>query len=272
MQAHRADDGPADVLSIARQVRLTLALTAALVGAWGGVTRAAPSVHLAATLTPEHLGQPATVGLKVRIRDPGTALPPPLTRLEVSYPRRLGVALSGLGLVTCSVSTLERSGPRACPSQSWLGTGRAVAAVPIGPVLLRESADVAIVRAPGKEQMSLLFYVTGDNPVISEASLPGALTPAQPPFGGAIQVNLPLLAGLPGGPDAAVVSLTATLGPRSLTYYDRVGRRFVPYRPRGILLPKHCPPGGFPFAANVTFLDSARATARTSVPCPRGSR
>ena len=84
-----------------------------------------------------------------------------------------------------------------------------------------------------------------------------------------IGVSVPLVPGVPEGPDVAVVSVKATIG-GNLTYYERKHGRRVAYRPQGIKLPRHCPRGGFHFDATFSFLDGTQAQAQTVVRCPRG--
>jgi hypothetical protein len=61
-----------------------------------------------------------------------------------------------------------------------------------------------------------------------------------------------------------------TLGPAHVTYWEYSKGRYIPYHPKGILLPKQCPHGGFPFTAAFAFEDGAQASAHAVVPCPRG--
>ncbi len=62
--------------------------------------------------------------------------------------------------------------------------------------------------------------------------------------------------------------MTTTIGPMNVTYYRQFRGKSTPYHPRGVRLPRRCPRGGFPFAANFTFQDGAHTVARTTVPCP----
>src|SRR4029077_7053278 len=91
-------------------------------------------------------------------------------------------------------------------------------------------------------------------------ALPAVLTPPPPPFGGAINVNVPLVPSLPEGPNVAIVKLRSTLGPEHIVYYERVHGQIVAYHPRGVLLPNRCPRGGFRFAAELSFQDGSRAS------------
>jgi hypothetical protein len=47
-----------------------------------------------------------------------------------------------------------------------------------------------------------------------------------------------------------------------------VNGRTVSYRPHGVSVPKRCPPGGYPFAAELTFEDGTSTTADYNIPCP----
>jgi hypothetical protein len=232
--------------------------------------QAAQSATLDATLTPERLGQSTTVGFGFQIAAPAGQVPPPLTKLDVRYPGNLGIALSGLGLATCSPATLDASGPGGCPADSRMGSGIALAEIPIGPEILHETADITIVRAPVQDgHIAMLIYASGLTPVDAQIVFPAQLIPAPAPFGGALHLDVPLVPSLPGAPDVAVVRVRSTLGPRGLTYYEHIHGRSVAYHPKGILLPNKCPRGGFPFAATFTFLDGTRASATTAVPCPK---
>jgi hypothetical protein len=232
-------------------------------------TQAAPSVELNATLTPERLGQGTTIGFGFQIHTSTARVPPPLTEVTVSYPNNLGIALSGIGLATCTPSTLEQSGPDGCPSESLMGYGTALAEIPIGPEVVRELANVTLIRGPTEHgHLALLFYVDGETPVSAQLVLPGLLLPAAAPFGGHININVPLIPSVPEAPDVAVTELRTTLGPEHVTYHERVHGHWTSYHPKGILLPNSCPDGGFPFAAELHFQDGSHTRAHTTVPCP----
>ena len=246
-----------------------LLVAALLCAALPTTVHAAQTVRLDATLTPERLGHGTTIGFGFQITAPAGRVPPPLTRVEVRYPSDLGIALSGLGLATCTPSTLEAFGPAGCSADSRMGYGTALAEIPIGPEIIHETAHLTLLRAPTQNgRLALLFYAEGTAPVNTQIFLPGLLLPAPAPFGGRIDIKVPLVPSLPEAPAVAVVKLRSTIGPEHLTYYEHLHRRWVGYRPKGILLPDNCPPGGFPFAATLTFLDGTHASAQTTVPCP----
>jgi hypothetical protein len=235
-----------------------------------GTAGAAESVRLQATLTPERLGQGTTIGFDIQITAPDGRVPPPLTGVDVRYPDNLGIALSGLGVETCTAAVLEASGAAGCPVDSRMGYGSALADVPFGPATVSESATIAAFRAPDQEgHLAFFFYTESRSPVLAQLVLPGLLLAARAPFGGLVNVSVPLVPSVPQGPDVSVVELRSTLGPEHLTYTEDVRGRTVSYQPEGILLPDRCPRGGFPFAATLAFQDGSHASARAAVACPR---
>jgi hypothetical protein len=229
----------------------------------------AASARLHVAFVPERLGEGTTVEFNAQIAGPHAGIPPPLTELDVLYPDQLGVAVSDLGATTCSRRKLEAAGPEGCPADSHMGEGSALAEIPIGPEIIRETARVIIFRAPEHdEHLELLFYAVGETPVSAQITFTGSLLPAPPPYGAQIHIDVPLVPSLPGGPYVSVVRIHATIGPRDLTYYAHVHGKRISYKPRGILLPDNCPRGGFPFDAVFGFFDGSSTSAHTSVSCP----
>lgn len=226
------------------------------------------SVRLHATFTPDHLGQATTVALDLDVGAPGV-LPSPLAEASVRYPADLGVALSGVGIDTCSAQRLESSGPKVCPADSLMGTGSALTALQLGPQVLHEKTTVTVLRAPERDgHLAMFFYAAGSEPVIARTLFTGELLPAQLPFGGRIRITIPPITALPGQ-YVGIERLHLVLAPPWLVYYERVRGRTIAYHPQGVPLPTRCPHGGFPFNATVVFLNGAKAGDDTTVPCPR---
>jgi hypothetical protein len=228
-----------------------------------------PTASLNAAFEPERLGRRTTLGFGFRIRGAAGLLPPALTAIDLSYPNNLGIALSGLGLATCTQGKLEASGLPGCHANSIMGFGNATAEISLGSDVVAENVPITILRAPDEQgHISLLFNAAGTAPLNTTAVFAGALLPAQPPFGGQVNIKAPLIASLPGAPDVAIVALHATLGPNGVTYYEHLAGETLAYQPPGILLPNSCPRGGFPFAVQFSFVDGSHASARTTEPCP----
>jgi hypothetical protein len=233
------------------------------------VASGAQSARLQVALTPERLGRGTTIEFGLTIAAPAGVVPSPLTGIDLAYPRHFGIATSGLGVATCSLAVLEALGSRGCPANSQMGSGEAMLAVRDGPELVREAAAVSVFMAPVRDgRVALLFYADGTTPLFAQLVFPGLLLPAPAPFGGDVAIKVPIVPSLPEAPDVATLRMRATIGPRGLTYYERVDGRLVGYRPRGIALPRRCPRGGFPFAATLSFADSTSVVSRDVVRCP----
>ncbi len=229
----------------------------------------AQSAKLSAALIPEHLGQGTTIEFGFTVAASGGQVLSPLTGINLYYPANLGIATSGLGLETCDTAILQTVGPEGCPSESLMGYGTALLEVPFGPLLLYETAQTTIFMAPLHHgHLGLLFYAAGNSPVSAELVFPGLVLPAHGAFGGDLSTVVPLVPTLPGAPNAAVVKLTSTLGPLGITYYEHAHGLFLPYHPKGIVLPRICPRGGFQFAVHLSFENHTHANAHTTIPCP----
>jgi hypothetical protein len=222
------------------------------------------------TLTPERLGAGTTITFGFDIATAGGRVPSPLTSLALLYPVNLGIATSGLGLASCQPARLEAHGPQGCPVNSHMGYGSALVEVPFGPGIVHETAGLTLISGPVRHgHLTLLFYANGISPLSAQFIFPGLILPATAPFGGRLETTLPLVPSVPEAPDATVVSLHTSLGPLHITYYERVNGRLVGFHPRGIVLPKLCPRGGFRFSIRLGFRDSSHTTAHATVPCPR---
>jgi len=231
--------------------------------------RAAPSATLHVGFSPYVLGRATNVSFNLNITAPPGQLPPPLAGLDVLYPRSLGLDVSGLGITTCKQALLEELGPAGCPIESVMGHGTATAELPVGSETFDETAQISIIRAPeGEGHIAMYFNVIADTPVTAEFVLDGVLLPGPPPYEH-IHIAVPLIPGLADGPDVSVVRMDATFGPKGLIYYERTDGKLVPYQPQGILLPRHCPRHGFPFAAALAFANETHTNTTTTVPCPR---
>jgi hypothetical protein len=233
----------------------------------------AAAVKLSAAFSPLALGKRTTLEFGFRFVVPDGTVPPPLTGVELHYPSNLGLGLSGLGLASCDVPALEAGGPGGCSPNAVMGFGEVFTGVVFGAETVREMAPITIMRAPDQEgRLAVLFYAEGTTPVDARIIFPGLLLASTAPFGGAVNIGVPLVETLPGAPYVSVVRLRSTIGPKKVVYYEQVSGRTLAYQPLGILLPKRCPRKGFPFAARFSFTDGSRLSAHTSVPCSKPRR
>ncbi|MGC2375338.1 MAG: hypothetical protein WA484_15835 [Solirubrobacteraceae bacterium] len=218
---------------------------------------------ISAGFSPERLGAHTAISLGFDVRTADGSLPSALTGIAFHYPPDLGIGTSGLGLATCSPDKLSLDGPKACPANSIMGNGSALVEFQVSPEVSEETAEIALVAGPSQNgYLKLLISATGTYPVAARIVMSTLLLPGQ------LRISVPLVPGLPEGPDVAVVRARVTIG-GNLTYYERAHGRRVAYRPSGIELPRHCPRGGFRFRASFSFLDGAKTQAQTVVKCPR---
>lgn len=252
----------ASIGRVARLATVAFALAIAQPAAAPRMAAGSQSARMSARFVPERLGSASTLTIELEVDGGSGGVPSPLTAVNLRYPTSLGFATSGLGLATCSPATLELLGPEGCPANSRMGSGRALARFQIGPEIFEEPARLAVVAGPSPDgYVRPLVSATGETPVSTQIVMSSVLE------AGALRISVPLVPGLPEGPNVAVVAVRISLG-GELIYYETVHGRRVAYRPRGIMLPGRCPRGGFRFGAALTFADGTQTTASSSVRCP----
>ncbi|MFZ1155469.1 MAG: hypothetical protein WAN93_11245, partial [Solirubrobacteraceae bacterium] len=116
--------------------------------------------------------------------------------------------------------------------------------------------------------LTLLAYASGVSPVPVELVVIAREVPAPKPYGLGFSVEIPPIATLPGAPLASVESAFATFGATNVAYYEMVhGKRRLVHL-TGMLVPKTCPPGGFPTEGAINFADGTSLTVNPTIPCP----
>lgn len=240
-------------------------------GVAAGRAPAQTTAQLNASFEPYQLGHRTTLQFEFAFSAPQSAVPPPLIEMQLRYPRGINFFLNDLGIRRCTKAVLENFGPTKCPRDSVMGYGVVRTGIVLGGAPIEESSPITILRAPERNgHLALLFFAEGTHPVETDVIFSGVLLSAREPFGGEVQIGVPLVETLPGAPYVSVLHLHATIGPQHLTYYHNVSGVSLAFRPKGILLPQMCPHGSFPFSANFAFSDGSHALATTTVRCPPG--
>lgn len=229
----------------------------------------ASGATITAGFSPDRLGAAAAMELGFQLHRSAASKMPILTDIEFHLPAGVSLTSSELGLDSCDSSTLGSSGVGGCQSDAVMGYGNALILAPDAAEALREPARVTVLMGPPtNHHTTLLFYASGDSPVIAQLLFSGLMVEGAGVFGGDLDASLPPTAGLPGEPDTTVLNMTATLGSNSVIYYESVHGRRVAYRPKGVAVPSHCPAGGFPWGAKFTFADGSTESASITTPCP----
>ena len=253
-------------------IRRVAAILLAVIGGAcppGAAAAAVETATLHAGFSPNRLGAPTTVTFSLHLATAEGTAPPPLTRMNLRMPAGINYTSTTLGLAICQPAALLARGLAGCPPNSRLGYGSALVEVPFGVGSGHEIPEIQAVAGPSpKGNLAVLFYANGLYPVSAQLTFSGEVLPDIGPFGSQLDVGVPLVTSVPGGPDVSIVEVHTTIGPSHLTYYRHSHGRLVPFRPRGVSVPERCPHGGFPFAAEFGFLDGTQTSARTTVPCP----
>lgn len=212
---------------------------------------------IAASFHPGKLG--ALGALTVTMDLAGGALgdPPPLRRSVLRLPAGLGVEVPHLR--SCEPERLRVLGARGCPAQSRLGVGRASVLAPLGSQLLAESISLWVFLGPLRNlQPTFEMLAQGYTPFYERVVLSGTVLPDDPPYGEDLVLSIPAIPTLPLEPVASIASMSLTIG----------SSRRSAREPNTAIEPAHCPLGGFPFAAELSYADGSTQDISTATPCP----
>lgn len=226
-------------------------------------------VSLHTSFTPDRLGATTTIGFGFTVRTPDGSLPSPLTHIALRIPKGMNYLSTTLGLAICQPKALEAKGLSGCSPNSQLGFGKARVEVPFGSTAGREIPRIYALMGPEhNENMVVLFYADGREPVFAQLVFEGELLPASGPFGSNLSTPIPEIKGVTGGPPVSIISVESTIGPAHLLYQKRVHGHIVHFHPKGVEIPQTCPRGGFRFQGDFSFQDETTVRATSTVPCP----
>jgi hypothetical protein len=248
---------------------LTLVLCASLLGMPTTALAGPQAVKLHVAFDPDRAGARTTIDFGFQVYGPDGSLPSPLLSVGLRLPEHMGLLTTTLGQAECYPGPLLEYGLAGCSQNARLGFGEAVTVVPLRLPVFERASLTALLGPPLADHIQVLFYVEGLTPVFAQFVFPGILVADVHPFGERIDTTIPLVSSWPQGPNIALVSFDSTIGPMHLTYHRQVNGKRIAYRPHGIVIPRHCPPGGFPFAADLSFEDGTSTEAVAHVPCPR---
>ncbi|HXA53501.1 MAG TPA: hypothetical protein VNV37_01370 [Solirubrobacteraceae bacterium] len=234
---------------------------------------ASEKATLTTSFSPDRLGASTTIGFSFSVATVDGLAPPPLTDIVLHMPAGMNYTDTNLGLAICEPEVLQKEGLKGCPVNSRLGSGSAFVEVPFGDGAGHELPEIQAVMGPSNSgNIVLLFYANGQTPVSAQLVFKGEVQPASGVFGSQLATAVPAIPSVPDGPNVAIISVKATIGPQGITYYKHVHGRRVAFRPTGIGVPESCPRGGFPFSAEFTFEDGSTTSTSSTVPCPPAHR
>lgn len=219
--------------------------------------------------TPDKLGAPTNLSITAQFASTTGKPPSPITKLTLYAPAGLGVDARGAG--TCSEMTLRLHGPQGCPATSRVGFGGGVGVIELPKQVIRERFTIDFFFAPREHgHLALLAYANAVAPVAVEITVIAKEVPAPKPYGLGFSVEIPPITTIPGATLASVESAFATFGSPNVAYYQNLHGKRTLVHLKGVVVPKTCPPGGFPTEGTIDFADGSTLTVNPTIPCPHG--
>lgn len=254
-----------------RKVRVLLVVLvgcACLIGA--AIAFASETFTTKIYFTPDKLGASANLSATTTFALQGTTVPTPIGHVLAYGPAGLKVDVAGTG--TCQRALLEEKGPSGCPADSRIGFGGGLGLVEIAKEFIKEPYTLDFFVAPKENgHLAFLVYAQGVSPVSVELVILAKEVQAGPkPYGIGFEFNIPPIPTLPGASYASVETNYFTIGSQKVAYYNTVAGHQKLVHVKGLIVPKTCPKGGFPFKITVNFLDGTSATDTYTAPCPPG--
>jgi hypothetical protein len=220
-------------------------------------TPEATTATIRPSFSPDRLGAKAAFTFAVHFSGGELGVPAPVRRAVVRFPP--GLMLDIPKLRSCTKARLQARGASGCPARSKIGTGHALADVHAGASVESEGAAVsAFVGPPQGLNPTIEILGQGYSPLDERVVITATAFPDSPPYGEKLVMSIPAIPSIPLEPNASTVSFSLTVG----------GAAFRRHNPNTVVLPSHCPAGGFPFAAEFTYEDGSTSNATAAVPCP----
>jgi hypothetical protein len=221
--------------------------------------QAETSVSIHPSFLPNRLGASTAFTLSFAFSGGDNGVPAPLSRMVVHLPAGLHINLAGVP--TCAKSRLRKKGPSGCPPGSLLGRGHALMEVHAGSQTLPETGTISVLRGANRGSApTFAIFGHGSTPLDQTAISTAVLEPDNAPYGSRLTVTVPRIPTVMYEPDASFSSLSLTVG--------NVKRAPRAHTASVVVVPRNCPSGGFPFAAEATFADGSGTSAAEPLPCP----
>ncbi len=252
----------AKILVVAAVTCACLLLAAA---AW-----ATQTLEVTASFSPDKLGKPTNVHGTAKIGSVGTRMPSPIAEATVMGPAGLTVNTTGVGI--CDPKKLEATlDPSVCPKTSKAGFGGGVGAYEIAGEVNEEPFTINFYRGPNEGgHLTIIAYVNAVSPVSVQLVLKAQVVQEPKPYGLGFTFKVPPVETLPGATNATVKSIYITLGAANAAYFEQVHGKRTLVHIKGIVVPKKCPKGGFPYKTALTYEDGTTTEVTGTIACPRG--
>jgi hypothetical protein len=217
------------------------------------------SATILPSLSPDRLGARGELALTIDFAGGELGVPAPVLRAVVKFPA--GLSLEIPQLRSCSAVRLQAQGARGCPAQSKIGSGHAITKAYLGTQLTTEDVTLWAFLGPLRNlQGTVEILGEGYSPFGEQMVLSAnALATDRAPYGEGLELSIPPIPTIPSGSDVSIVTFTLEIGTNRPRKADA----------NTVRVPSRCPAGGFPFAAEFTYVGGATGSALATVPCPR---
>ncbi len=164
--------------------------------------REATTATIHASFSPDRLGAKAAFTFAVHFGGGELDVPSPVRKAVVRFPA--GLTLDVPKLESCSKPQLQARGPRACPAQSVIGTGRALADVHVGSTVESEEAAISVfVGPPQGPNPTIEILGQGYSPLEERVVITATALPDNPPYGEKLVMSVPAIPTIPLEPNAS---------------------------------------------------------------------
>jgi hypothetical protein len=229
---------------------------------------AAETLTVTAGFSPDKLGVPTNVHGSATIGTTTGALPSPIIETTVMGPAGLAVDVKGVG--TCSPAKLKAAlEPSVCPKDSKAGFGGGVGEYELAKERFKENFTLNFFRAPDEDgHLVLMAFLDAISPVSVQLVLTAQVVNEPKPYGLGFTFKVPIIETLPGASPATAESIYITLGAPNAAYFERIHGKRKLVHVKGIIVPKKCPKGGFPYKTQIGFADGTTDTQTGTIHCP----
>jgi hypothetical protein len=250
-----------------RVLFVLLACGVCLTGA--AVAWATETLTVYTKFTPNKLGAPTNLSATVTFASSTGGLPSPIRKVTAYGPAGLQVDVRGTG--TCTVAILEGpEGARGCPTNSRIGVGGGTGVLELAGEVIREPFTLDFFLGPKENgHLVILVYVDATTPVSYQLVVTVHEAHGPKPYGWGATFEVPLISTLPGASYAAVEKGFFTIGDNKVAFFEKAHGRRKLVHVRGIVEPKTCPRGGFPYEVRIDYQDATTNTYKGAYPCPR---
>lgn len=244
--------------SLLTAVALAMALSAYATFSAPAWAANATTATIGVALSPDRLGARAALTFTIHYSGGESEVPAAVRRSTLKFPADMSISVPTLH--SCSRRRLLARGASGCPARARLGGGHALVEGLTGSQLITETIALsAFLGPPHNLQPTVEILGQGFTPYDQRTVLTGAVVQNDPPYGEGITMTTPAIPTVPLEPDASIVTMSLTVGASKHGHASSGD---------AILVPRSCPVGGFPFAAEFAYADGSRSATTTTVPCP----